>query len=129
MSGHTVILRGPAQRAYAKTLIDASPVDGVVTVAGPKRSPDQNALMWVLLSELSRSKPEGRTATPDKWKALVMHACKHAVQFEIGLDGEPFPTGLSTSKLRKDQMSELIEFIYEYGTRHGVIFSEKPYER
>lgn len=122
--GQTVILRGDTQREFAKRLIDNAPDDAVVSISAPKRSNDQNALMWAILSDVSRAKPEGRCATTDVWKSLFMQACGHAVQFEVGLDGAPFPTGFRTSKLRKEQMSELIEFIYEYGARHGVKFSE-----
>lgn len=124
MAGQTVILRGDTQREFAKRLIDAAPVDGVVSIKAAARSNEANSLMWVLLGDISRAKPEGRCATTDVWKCLFMQACGHAVQFEVGLDGAPFPTGFRTSKMRKDQMSELIEFIYEYGSRHGVRFSE-----
>ena len=54
----------------------------------------------------------------------MMKACGHAVQFAVGLDGDPFPTGFSSSQLNVAQMSELIEFIYEYGARHGVVWKE-----
>jgi hypothetical protein len=48
------------------------------------------------------------------------------VQFADGLDGAgPFPLGFRSSKLTKQQMSDLIEVIYEYGARHGVEWSEK----
>ena len=124
MSGHTVILRSPAQRAYAKRLIDAAPDHAVVAVKAGDRTPDQNAKMWAMLSDVSRAKPEGRRHTPEVWKCLFMSACGHAVQFETGLDGSPFPVGFRSSHLTKSQMSDLIEVIYEYGARHGVRWSE-----
>lgn len=77
-----------------------------------------------MLSDLSRAKPEGRMHTPEVWKHLVMHACGHAVQFEIGLNGQPFPTGFRSSRLTKAQMSDLIEWVYAYGAEHGVVWSE-----
>ena len=51
---------------------------------------------------------------------MFMHACGHAVQFESGLDGKPFPTGFRSSKLSKSQMSDLIEFIHAYAASNGV---------
>ena len=38
----TVILRGPQQRSLARQLIDAAPVDAVVTIKEPTRNVDQN---------------------------------------------------------------------------------------
>jgi hypothetical protein len=120
----TVILAGNSQRILAKALIDAAPAMAVVSVKEATRSNEQNALMWCLLSDVSRSKPEGRMHTPEVWKELFMHACGHAVQFEMGLNGQPFPTGFRSSKLNKTQMSDLIEFIYAWGSEHGIMWSD-----
>lgn len=125
----TIILRGDAQREYAKRLIDAAPVDGVVTIKAATRSTEQNALLWSCLSDLSRAKPQGRSHTPEVWKALAMNACGYTVQFETGLSGEPFPIGFRSSRLTKRQMSELIEFIYAYGAEHGVRWSDAQPDR
>ncbi len=120
----TIILAGPSQRALAKQLIDRAPYEAIVTVKAATRSNEQNAKLWAMLSDLSRAKPEGRMHTPEVWKQLVMHACGHAVQFEIGLNGQPFPTGFRSSRLTKAQMSDLIEWIYSYGAEHGVVWTE-----
>ena len=120
----TVILAGPSQRAFAKQLIDRAPYEAVVTIKAATRSNEQNAKLWAMLSDLSRAKPEGRLHTPEVWKQLVMHACGHAVQFEIGLNGQPFPTGFRSSRLSKAQMGDLIEWIYAYGAEHGVVWTE-----
>lgn len=120
----TAILRGPAQRAFAKQLIDKAPDNAVVRVSAPTRSLEQNAKMHAMLSDLSRAKPEGRRHTPDVWKAIMMQACGHASQFEFGLDGQPFPLGFRSSRLTVSQMSDLIEFMYAYGAEHEVQWSE-----
>ncbi|RWO34778.1 MAG: hypothetical protein EOS10_00295 [Mesorhizobium sp.] len=125
----TVILRGQSQRDFAKALLDRAPADAVVTIKAATRSNDQNALMWCLLSDLSRAKPEGRMHTTDVWKQLVMHACGHAVQFELGLNGQPFPTGFKSSRLTKNEMSDLIEWIYQYGAEHGVVWTDPERRR
>lgn len=130
MAGQTIILRGEAQRDLAKRLIDAAPADAVVNVREATRNKDQNARMWAMLSDVSRSKPEGRHWTPDVWKAAFMHSLGHQVQFCEGLDGSgPFPMGFRTSKLTVRQMADLITVIAEYGDRHGVYWTEpNPYE-
>jgi hypothetical protein len=117
---HTVLLVGERQREFAHKLLAQAPLGYVVTVKPQTRTNEQNDLMWALLTELSKAKPNGREHTPDQWKLLVMHACGHACQFEIGLNGQPFPTGFRSSKLTKSQMSDLIEYIYAYAAEAGV---------
>lgn len=124
MSGQTVILSGPYSRSRAHQLIDAAPDGLVVNVRQPKRSDDQNAKMWAMLSDISRSKPDGRRHTPDDWKAIFMHACGWEVQFVEGLDGRPFPQGFRSSQLTKSQMGDLITFIQAYGDQHGVMWTD-----
>lgn len=121
----TVILYGARQRREAKDLIDRAPNNAVVTIRAATRSTEQNAKMWSMLSDISRAKPEGRRHTPEVWKALMMHACGHAVQFEMGLNGQPFPTGFRSSKLTVAQMSDLIEFIYAYGAEHNICWADE----
>lgn len=116
----TVILHSQSQRAFAKQMIDRAPMGAVMTVKEATRTTDQNALLWSVLSDISRAKPEGRRHTPEVWKCLFMSACGHAVQFEMGLDGKPFPVGFRSSRLTKSQFSDLIEFIYSWCAEKGV---------
>lgn len=125
MAGQTIILRGQSQRDYAKMLLDRAPVDAVVNIRAATRSSDQNAKLWAMLSDVSRAKPGGRTATPEVWKALFMHACGHAVQFEMGLNGQPFPTGFRSSRMTVAQMSDLITFIIQWGDANGVRWTDE----
>lgn len=125
MAGQTVILRGHSQRSLAKAMIDRAPADAVVTIKEATRTLDQNAKMWAMLSDISRAKPDGRMHTTEVWKCLFMQACGHEVQFELGLDGRPFPVGHSSSRLTKRQMIDLIEFIYAWGSERGVVWSEQ----
>jgi hypothetical protein len=121
----TVILRGLEQRALACALIHRAPADSVVQIAGPKRSVDQNAKLWAMLSDIARAKPEGRMWTAEAWKAAFMHAIGHEVQFGQALDGQGFfPLGYRTSRLSKAQFAALITVVQEYGDRHNVAWSE-----
>lgn len=121
-AGQTIILRG--NREAAHRVIDAAPHGSVVTVKPPRRTLDQNSLMWARLSDISRAKPEGRTLTPDVWKALFLHALDHAQRFEMALDGNGMvPVGFRSSRLSKEQMADLLTMIDEYGARHDVEWS------
>ncbi len=121
--GQTIILRGDRKTAYH--VIDRAPDGSVVNVRPPRRSLDQNAKLWAMLSDISRAKPEGRSLTPDVWKAIFLHALDHAQRFEMALDGNGMvPVGFRSSRLSKTQMSDLIEFIAAYGAQHGVEFNQ-----
>jgi hypothetical protein len=125
MIGQTVILRSPASRDGAKRLIELAPLGAILNIRPATRTNEQNALMWALLSEISRAKPEGRELTPEVWKSLFLHALGHAQRFEMALDGNGVvPVGFRSSRLTKEQMSDLIEMIHEYAARHGIELKE-----
>ena len=120
-----VILNGANQRKLAKSLIDLAPDGAIVTMKKKSRSNEANAKMWAMLSDVSRAKPEGRNWTPDTWKAAFMHSLGHQILFCEGLDDSgPFPVGFRSSQLSVREMADLITVIYEYGNRHGVLWSE-----
>ena len=119
--GHTVILRTPAQRDWAKRLIDAAPDNAVVKVGPPTRTIAQNDLMWELLSKLSAKKPEARAYPPHVWKALVMDIAGHKPVWERSLDGQSVVCiGYKSSRLSKSEMSDVIEATYAYAAEHGI---------
>lgn len=120
-----VYLIGPTQRAYAASALAQAPDNAVVSITGPKRTPPQNSKMWAMLADVVRTKPEGRMWTQDTWKAAFMHSLGHQCLFAEGLDGSgPFPVGFRSSNLKVPQMRDLIEVIYEYGSRHNVEWRE-----
>lgn len=124
MNGQTIRLVGDTQRAYAHRLIARAPKDAVVNIREASRSTEQNSRFWAMLSDISRSKPQGRTMTPERWKMAIMQSFGHQVQFETDLEGRPFPIGHSSSRLTVAQMSELMEFMAAWGTENGVKWSE-----
>lgn len=124
--GQTVILVGNSQRSFAKQLIDKAPKNAVVSIKEATRSNEQSAKMFAMLSDISRAKPDGRRWTVDTWKAAFMNSTGHQVQFCEGLDDSgPFPLGFRSSRLTVKQMSDLIDVITEYGSRHGVRWTHK----
>lgn len=124
MRGQLFITR-PHTRDLIKAKVDALPDGFEVVLREPKRTLDQNSLLWCLLSDLSRAAPEGRRWPPETWKAAMMFAAGHEIQWQPGIDeSPPFPSGFRSSRLTKAQMSELIEFTLSYGDRHGVRWTE-----
>lgn len=120
-----IILISDTQREYARQSIDQAPAGAVVSILKPTRSNEQNAKMWAMLEDVRRAEPEGRKWTKETWKAAFMHSLGHQIHFAEGLDNSgPFPVGFRSSHLTVQQMSDLIEVIYEYGSRHGVEWRE-----
>ncbi len=129
MTSRTIILRGPSQRQFACSVVNSAVPDSVVTVADPKRNTDQNALMWVLLGDVSRAKIDGRKWSDNTWKCAFLHFLGHQVRWHEGLDDSgAFPVEYRSSRLTVRQMADLITCIYEYGDRHGVRWSEPKRE-
>lgn len=121
---YATILSTPRARQRAKELIDEAPDGFVAVVHEPRRSLDQNDKMWAMLTDISLAEPMCRKHTPDDWKAILMNACGWECQFIEGLDGRPFPQGFKSSQLTKGQMSSLIEFMFAFGSEHGIEWSE-----
>ena len=125
----TIFLSGPRQRDYAKTRIDMSQEDDVCVIQQKTRTLEQNALLWALLTDLSKQiNWHGQYLTPDEWKD-VMSASLKQQKVVPGVDGGFVVIGARTSQMGKREMSDLCELIYAFGANHGVRWhneSEKP---
>jgi len=84
-------------------------------------------MMWSLLTQVAAQKEHcGRRYTTDQWKVIFLHALGREVQFIPSLDSATFiPWGHSSSDLSKEEMSQLIEFIFSWGAQNGVRFEER----
>lgn len=122
MNGYTLHLGLNRDRAHR--VVDAAPDGSVLEVKPARRTLDQNARLWAMLSDVSTSMPGGRRLTPEQWKCVFMQACGWEVQFLEGLDGQPFPAGFRSSKMSKQQMIDLQDFIQAWGDENGVRWSE-----
>jgi hypothetical protein len=67
---HKVILTNAFSRERFKRIVDQAPEGYVAEVREPKRTLEQNDLMWSLLTDISVACPMGRRMVPDDWKAL-----------------------------------------------------------
>lgn len=119
MDGQVLIVGD--NRETIHRVIDCAPRGSVVNIKPPRRTVDQNALLWSLLSELSRAKPQGRVLPPETWKALFMHEAGFTCTFEPSLDGRGVvPLGFKSSRLNKAEFSDLIEAINAYAAEHSI---------
>ena len=114
----------PMREAAANAVMDAPP-GSIVTIAEPPKSWEQQKKMWAMLGDIAKAKPKGRTAKPETWKFILMRALGYECQFELDLDGRPFPTGFSSKDMGKRKTSTFIEFLYAFGAEHNVIWTDK----
>lgn len=95
-----------------------------VTVRKEKRSLSQNSKMWSMLSEVSTQVDwHGNKLSPHEWKDVFTAGLKRQ-KVVPGLDGGFVVLGSSTSEMTKEELAEMIEFIYAFGAQKGVTFNE-----
>lgn len=130
MSRALIVLDTEFQRRKAADWVWSLKHGTRVEFKAPKRSDDQNSLMWVLLTKISVSlKWHGRHLTPDDWKLQFLDALRRVKNEELRIVPNIDNTGFvnlstSSSDLSKDEMSDLIELIYKFGAEHGVDLSQ-----
>ena len=92
----------------------------------PKRTLPQNDRMWAMLTDIAAvMRKRGTDYTTDEWKVIFMHACGREIRLLPSLDGKGFiPYGQSSSDLSKQEMTDLIEFMFAWGTENSITFHD-----
>lgn len=131
MSRASITIRNNHDRKQASSWVYQAPLGTRVEFKQAKRTLDQNAKMWALLSDIARQLPwHGMKLTTGDWKVLFMHALDQDRRMVPNIDGNGFvPLFVSTSDLSKQEMSDLIELITAFGAKHGVKFSDEKVQR
>jgi len=121
----TVQIKSNADRNLIARWAANVPVGTSVEFRAPRRSTDQNALMWSLLGQLSAQVEWcGKKRSPEDWKDLTTAALRNA-EFVPGINpGTVVPLGMRTSQMTGPEISDLIESIIAFGTERGCKFRE-----
>lgn len=125
MTRYLFTLTTKADRDRATRAVAAAPAGSRVEIKATRRSTDQNSKLWAMLTEFSQQLPwHGVKLRPDDWKLLFLDALKRELRIVPNLEGTGFVNlGQSSSDLTKAEMSDMIELMFEFGSRHGVKFS------
>ena len=119
------ILAHAQARQRAVEAVKSAPDGFVVEIKEPTRNLDQNALLWALLAQVSRSVVwYGKKLTSDEWKDVFSAALKKS-NVVPGIDGGFVVCGQSTSNMSKRDFSDLCEIIFSFGAEQGVEFNER----
>lgn len=95
----------------------------VVTVQEEKRSHEQNALMWSILTDLSKQVIwHGEKLSKEEYKDLLTAGLKKQKAIP-GINGGFVVLGASTSKMTKQEMTDLITLAHAFGDERGVKWS------
>ena len=95
----------------------------VLTIEEQKRSTEQNALLWSVLSDLAKQVQwYDNKLSSDDWKHMLTAVMKKQRTIP-GIDGGFVVLGSSTSKMTKPEMSELITLAHAFGDERGVKWS------
>lgn len=95
----------------------------VLTIEQEKRSQEQNALMWSVLTDLSKQVLwHNEKLSKDEYKDLLTAGLKKQRAIP-GIDGGFVVLGTSTSKMTKQDMSDLITLAHAFGDEREVKWS------
>ncbi|MFZ5667989.1 MAG: recombination protein NinB [Pseudomonadota bacterium] len=127
MTRRTYVVHGKTRDAIHREVVRAP--DGYrVTFEEPLRTGEQNALLWVWLSEIARQRPvhNGARMTADLWKAVFMQALGAEMVMLPTLDGDGFfPLGHRSSRLSKAEFAGLLTLIDAWSAREGVVLERQ----
>ena len=127
MSRAVLILTDKASREKAAAWCRNAPPGTRLEFKQVKRSLPQNDRMWAMLTDVSRQATHhGIHLTPDDWKLLFLDALGRELRCVPNLDNDGFVNlGRSSSKLSVEEMTNMIELIFAYGAKHGVVFQDE----
>jgi len=121
-----IILNRASDRERVQAWAAKAPWGTRVTFQEAKRTTDQNARMWAMLTEVARQVEwDGLKLSADDWKLIFMAALKQELRMVRNLDGTGFvQLGRSSSDLSVAEMGDLMDLIAAFGAREGVTFAE-----
>lgn len=131
MSRALIVLGDRDSREKAAHWIKIAPVNTRIEFKKPRRSLPQNDRMWAMLTDISVQKYHyNLKLSPDDWKLLFLASLKRELRMVPNLDGDGFVqlSGKSSSDLSVEEMTDLIELMFAWGAREGVVWTEPTKE-
>lgn len=130
MGGHVVTLANDRLRQVAIDYVRRAKPGSRVEFKGPKRSNDQNAAMWAMLSDIARQVVwNGQHLDTESWKLVFLDALRRDRKDEMRIVPNIDMTGwvnispVHSSDLEGPEMHDLLTIISAFGDQHGVEWS------
>lgn len=128
MDRRLYILTSPKQRAFVANLVASLQRGWRIEIKGPKRTVDQNSLMWVWLSAYAdQATYHGEKLAAGDWKDLftgALKAAQNGLRIVPGLEGGLMVLGLRTSDMTVAEMADLITFMQSKAGDFGVVLDD-----
>lgn len=107
---------------------DLSKWEIVIRPAKTKRTLEQNAKMWAMLTDISEQLTwlvDGRLQKLDQeeWKDILTAGLKQELRVAAGINGGMVLLGRRTRNMTTKEMAELIELMNAFGAERGVRYS------
>ena len=125
MSTHTkreVVLSDEKTRGIAARACYNAP-DGTLVrfLTNDKRTLDQNRMLWPLLHIIAKNgKWYGAVLSEDEWKEVFISGIRPVTARPGYEPGTVIMTGLSSSRLSKEEFTALLELVLHYGATNGI---------
>lgn len=130
MTSVTVVIRSDADRKLIQKWAQNVDKGTCVEFAeGPRRTDDQNRKMWAMLGDIAHQVEwYGTHLSEEDWKD-VFTASLRRVRVVPGIDANTFvPLGMRTSRMRKQEMADLLTLIEAFGAERSVKWTEPEKE-
>lgn len=126
MSDKRTIRLVAASRKAAIEAVTNAPDGWFLDLRPPKRSLEQNAKMWAMLSDVaSQVIWYGLKLTAEDWKDVLSASLRKEMRTVPNVDGNGLVVlGMRTSQMSMRELGELIELIYAFGASREVKWSE-----
>jgi hypothetical protein len=90
-------------------------------------------MLWRLLTIASKSvtwsvNGHEEKLSPEDWKDVFTASLHQEMRIAKGVRGGFVMLGRSTSAMSISQMTELIEFIYQFLAEQGIVVDEQPFD-
>jgi hypothetical protein len=127
LSRYLFTLRDPVDYVRAVRTVKSAPAGARVEVKAAKRSTDQNARMWAMLTDVAMQLEwHGQKLSTNDWKLLFLDLLRREMRLVPNLDKTGWVNlGRSSSDLSKAEMGDLMELIAAFGAQHGVTFRDE----
>jgi hypothetical protein len=121
----TYIMAHDTARQRAIEAVRTAQEGYVVNISPPTRTSDQNARLWASLNDVSKQVVwHGRKLDSESWKHIFSSSLKK-MDVVPNLEGTGFVAlGLSTSRMTKTELSDLLTLVYAFGSERDVQWSE-----
>jgi hypothetical protein len=124
MTRATVVIRSAPDRAKVCRWAQNVEPGTVIEFRKARRSQDQNALLWAMLTDVSKQVEwYGQKLTAEDWKDVFTASLRKSRVIPGIETGSFVVLGMRTSDMTKDEFSNLIELIHAFAAERGVVFS------